>query len=152
MEQSEPTISSILLELADEYSGIVPEREVFERVLMRRPSQAKDPYASIRNKLRYDAVETGWVRLGGGELIPRKAALQGLRFRVIPSEEEYAGDMLSRVWLIRSRRCASWHRSWKTPTGDRFKPRLRICRAARAALPSSPAKRRRWAIGSGAPA
>ncbi len=100
MEQSEPTISSILLELADEYSGIVSEREVFERVLARRPSQAKDPYASIRNKLRYDAIETGWVRLGGGELIPRQAALQGLRFRVIPSEEEFAGDMISRVWLI----------------------------------------------------
>jgi hypothetical protein len=100
MEQSEPTISSILLELADEYSGIVSEREVFERVLARRPSQAKDPYASIRNKLRYDAIETGWVRLGGGELIPRQAALQGLRFRVIPSDEEFAGDMISRVWLI----------------------------------------------------
>ena len=37
MEQSEPTISSILLELADEYSGIVSEREVFERVLARQP-------------------------------------------------------------------------------------------------------------------
>ena len=59
MDQSEPTISSILLELADEYNGIVTEREVFERVLARRPSQAKDPYASIRNKLRYDAIETG---------------------------------------------------------------------------------------------
>ena len=57
MEQSEPTISSILLELAAEYNGIVSEREVFERVLARRPSQAKDPYASIRNKLRYDAIE-----------------------------------------------------------------------------------------------
>jgi hypothetical protein len=100
MEQSEPTISSILLELADEYSGIVSEREVFERVLARRPSHAKDPYASIRNKLRYDAIETGWVRLGGGELIPRQVALQGLRFRVIPSEQEFAGDMISRVWLI----------------------------------------------------
>src|SRR5690348_9809107 len=100
MEQSEPTISSILLELADEYNGIVAEREVFDRVLARRPSQAKDPYASIRNKLRYDAIETGWVRLGGGELIPRRVALQGLRFRVIPSEEEFAGDLLARVWLI----------------------------------------------------
>jgi hypothetical protein len=100
MEQSEPTISSILLELAAEYNGIVAEREVFDRVLARRPSQAKDPYSSIRNKLRYDAIETGWVRLGGGELIPRRVALQGLRFRVIPSEEEFAGDLLSRVWLI----------------------------------------------------
>src|SRR5215213_6210374 len=70
------------------------------RVRARRPSQAKDPYASIRNKLRYDAIETGWVRLGSGELIPRQVALQGLRFRVIPTDEEFAGDMISRVWLI----------------------------------------------------
>jgi hypothetical protein len=100
MEQPEPTISSILLELADAYDGIVAEREIFDRVLARRPSQAKDPYASIRNKLRYDALETGWVRLGGGELIPRRIALKGLRFRVIPSQDEFAGDMLSRIWLI----------------------------------------------------
>ncbi len=65
MAQSEPTISSILLELAEEYNGIVSEREVFERVLERRPSQAKDPYASIRNKLRYDAIEKSRRRCHG---------------------------------------------------------------------------------------
>jgi hypothetical protein len=99
MTQSEPTISSILLELATEYDEIVAEREVFDRVLQRRPSQAKDPYASIRNLLRYDASDTGWVRLGGGMLIPRHAALDGLRFRIVPSEEELAGNMVARVWL-----------------------------------------------------
>ena len=35
------------------------------------------------------------MRLGGGELIPRQVALQGLRFRVIPSEEEFAGETVS---------------------------------------------------------
>src|SRR6266508_5655729 len=100
MTQSEPTISSILLELADEYDGIVAEREVLDRVLERRPSQAKDPYASIRNILRYESFESGWVRLGGGKLIPRRIALQGLRFRVIPSDDEFAGDLLARSWLM----------------------------------------------------
>ncbi|HEU5100854.1 MAG TPA: hypothetical protein VFU22_17615 [Roseiflexaceae bacterium] len=100
MEQPERTISSILLELADEYQGVVSEREVFDRVLGRRPSQAKDPHASIRNKLRYDSIETGWVRLGGGELIPRRIVLQGLRFRINPSDDEFANDMLSRVWMV----------------------------------------------------
>ena len=119
MEQSEPTISSILLELADEYDGIVAEREVLDRVLARRPSQAKDPYASIRNKLRYDAIETGWVRLGGGELIPRRVALQGLRFRVIPSDDEFAGDMLARVWLIPFVSLRQPAPRWKTPTAGR---------------------------------
>ncbi|MBK9710015.1 MAG: hypothetical protein IPO81_01575 [Kouleothrix sp.] len=100
MTQSEPTISSILLELADEYDGIVAEREIFDRVLQRRPSQAKDPYASIRNILRYDAADSGWVRLGGGKLIARRVALQGLRLRVIPNGDEIAGDMLARFWLL----------------------------------------------------
>jgi hypothetical protein len=96
---AEPTISSILLELANEYTGIVAERDVFERVLTRRPSRAKDPYASIRNLLRYDSLETGWVRLGGGKLIPRRVALQDLRFRVLPSAEEIASDVLARAKL-----------------------------------------------------
>lgn len=100
MTQSEPTISSILLELADEYTSVVAEREVLDRVLERRPSTAKDPYASIRNILRYDGFESGWVRLGGGKLIPRRAALQGLRFRVIPSDDEFAGHLLARSWLM----------------------------------------------------
>jgi hypothetical protein len=99
MTQSEPTISNILAELAEEYSGIVAEREVLDRVLQRRPSQAKDPYASIRNVLRYDSADTGWIRLGGGQMIPRRVALQGLRFRVIPTDDEFAGDLLGRVWL-----------------------------------------------------
>jgi hypothetical protein len=100
MTQSEPTISSILLELADEYEGVVAEREVLDRVLQRRPSQAKDPYASIRNILRYESSESGWVRLGSGKLIPRRIALQGLRFRVMPSDDEFAGDLLARSWLM----------------------------------------------------
>ena len=84
MAQSEPTISSVLLELAEQYDGVVAEREILDRVLAVRPSRAKDPYASIRNKLRWEGVDNGWVRLGGGELIPLRVALKGLRFRVIP--------------------------------------------------------------------
>lgn len=99
MTPSEPTISSILLDLAHQYNDIVAERDVFERVLARRPSRAKDPYASIRSILRYDSFETGWIRLGGGKLIPRHVALQGLRFRVIPSANEIAGDLLARTKL-----------------------------------------------------
>jgi hypothetical protein len=100
MTQSELTISSILLELAAEYNSVVAERELFERVLERRPSQAKDPYASIRNVLRYEGSEAGWVRLGSGKAMPRHVALQNLRFRIIPTDDEFAGDMISRVWLV----------------------------------------------------
>ena len=93
----EPTISSILLKLSDEYDGIVAERDVFARVLERRPSRAKDPFASIRNILRYDSFETGWVRLGGGKLMPRHSVLRGLRFRVVPAPDEIAADLLARA-------------------------------------------------------
>jgi hypothetical protein len=99
MAQHEPTISSILRELAEQYSGVVAEREILDRVLARRPSQAKDPYASIREKLRFEAVTVGWVRLGGGQLVPLRVVLEGLRFRAVPGEEEVDGDVLLRVRL-----------------------------------------------------
>lgn len=100
MGQHEPTISSILQELAEQYSGVVAEREILDRVLARRPSQAKNPYASIREKLRFEATTVGWVRLGGGELVPLRVVLEGLRFRLLPSEEELAADVLLAVRLV----------------------------------------------------
>jgi hypothetical protein len=100
MAQHEPTIASILQELAQQYTGVVAEREILDRVLARRPSQAKNPYASIREKLRFDAATVGWVRLGGGELVPLRVVLTGLRFRVMPGDDEYAGDLVLRVRLV----------------------------------------------------
>src|SRR5436305_6548242 len=99
MAQDELTISSILQELAAHYDGIVSEREVFERVLARRPSRAKDPYAGIREKLRFGASRIGWVRLGDGKLMPLRVALDGLRFRVIPDDEEFAASVILRSRL-----------------------------------------------------
>jgi hypothetical protein len=96
MAQHEPTISSILQELAEEYHTIVNERTLCERVLERRPSQAKDPYASIRDKLRWDGTHVGWIRLGGGDVIPLRILREGLTFRVIPDDEEYRTDQISR--------------------------------------------------------
>ncbi|HEU5013080.1 MAG TPA: hypothetical protein VFT66_11140 [Roseiflexaceae bacterium] len=100
MSQKDITIGSILQELAGQYHGAVAEREVYDQVLARRPSQAKDPYASIRQQIRYQAPSFGWVRLGGGEIMPLHVALRGLRFRLIPSDEEFAGDMIAR-WAMR---------------------------------------------------
>jgi hypothetical protein len=95
MARDERTIADILQELSAQYDGVVAEREILDRVLERRPSRAKDPYAGIREKLRYDGPRLGWVRLGGGELIPLRVALEGLRFRVIPSDDEFAGDAIA---------------------------------------------------------
>lgn len=100
MAQREPTIASILLELAGEYDDVVAEREIYERVLHRRPSQARDPFASIRVRLRFGANEVGWVRLGDGKLLPLRVALTGLRFRVAPGPHELATGLLLRTHLF----------------------------------------------------
>src|SRR5256885_14503426 len=97
MAQDELTISSILRELAAHYTGIVAERELFDHGLARRPSRAKDPYAGIREKLRFGASRVGWVRLGNGELMPLHVALAGLCFRIIPTEDEHTGRMIARL-------------------------------------------------------
>ena len=88
MAPNTPTIASILQALAAHYDGPVPEREVMDRVLERRPSRAKDPYASIRERLRWEGPLLGWVRMGRGTLLPLRVALSGLRFRCIPSDDE----------------------------------------------------------------
>jgi|HigsolmetaAR202D_1030399.scaffolds.fasta_scaffold00019_51 Site-specific recombinase XerD len=88
MAQNTPTIASILQTLSMYYNGPVSEREVMDRVLEQRPSRAKDPYAAIREKLRWYGPMLGWVRLGGGTLLPLRLTLENLRFRCIPTEQE----------------------------------------------------------------
>jgi hypothetical protein len=99
MARDELTIASILEALAGEYTDIVPEREVMDRVLAHRPSQAKDPYARIRNVLRYEGIRRGWVPLGNGMLAPLHVVLQGLRFRAIPGEDEVEAGLLAHQHL-----------------------------------------------------
>jgi len=84
MSHQEPTIATILRLLAAEYDGPVEERRVLEQVLERRPSSAKNPYATIRERLRWDGLMLGWLRLNRRELIPLRIAMHGLRFRCVP--------------------------------------------------------------------
>lgn len=94
MNQHEPTIATILRLLAGEYDGPVEERRVLERVLERRPSSAKNPYATIRERLRWDGLTLGWLRLNRSQLVPLRIALQGLRFRCIPRPRDIAAGLL----------------------------------------------------------
>ncbi|MEI8307971.1 MAG: hypothetical protein WCF99_13000 [Chloroflexales bacterium] len=94
MSNQEPTIASILRVLAHEYDGPVEERCVLDRVLERRPSAAKNPYATIRERLRWDGLTLGWVRLGRGKLVPLHVALQNLRFRCVPRARDVIAGML----------------------------------------------------------
>ncbi len=95
MANNEPTIASILRALAAQYDGPVTERQVLERVLEQRPSTAKNPYATIRERLRWDGLALGWLRLDRNELVPLRVVLQGLRFRCVPQPWEIEAGLLA---------------------------------------------------------
>lgn len=90
----ELTIAGILRHLAAEYDGPVDERRVLEQVLERRPSSAKNPYATIRERLRWDGLALGWLRLDRRRLMPLRVAMQGLRFRCVPRACDVADGLL----------------------------------------------------------
>ncbi|NNJ12018.1 hypothetical protein EKD04_016930 [Chloroflexales bacterium ZM16-3] len=94
MSNQEPTIASILRMLASEYDGPVEERRVLDQVLERRPSAAKNPYATIRERLRWDGLALGWLRVSRGQLMPLHVALNGLRFRCVPRDRDVEAGML----------------------------------------------------------
>ncbi|NTU78183.1 MAG: hypothetical protein HGA45_02070 [Chloroflexales bacterium] len=99
MTHNEPTIASILRHLAGEYDGPVDERRVLERVLEQRPSSAKNPYATIRERLRWDGLTLGWLRLSRSQLVPLRVALQGLRFRCLPRVRDLEAGLLPMAHL-----------------------------------------------------
>lgn len=99
MTHHEPTIASILRALAYEYQTPVEERQVLEQVLKRRPSSAKNPYATIRERLRWDGLTLGWLRLSRRELVPLHVILQGLRFRCLPRPSDLDSGLLPLVHL-----------------------------------------------------
>jgi hypothetical protein len=99
MPNHEPTIASILRTLAAQYDGPVAERLVLERVLEQRPSNAKNPYATIRERLRWDGPALGWLRLDRSQLVPMHVVLQGLRFRCLPDLWELETGVLPLVRL-----------------------------------------------------
>ncbi len=111
MTQHEPTIASILRHLAHEYDGPVEERRILERVLERRPSNAKNPYATIRERLRWDGLTLGWLRLNRSQLMPLRVALEGLRFRCLPRARDVQAGLLPLAHLqpfagLRTHGCA----------------------------------------------
>ncbi|MBP1464821.1 hypothetical protein EYB53_003765 [Candidatus Chloroploca sp. M-50] len=99
MTYHEPTIASILRLLAEEHQGSVDERTLLDQVLTRRPSSAKNPYATIRDRLRWDGLTLGWVRLSRTQLIPLRIALQDLTFRCQPRDCDLADGLLPVVHL-----------------------------------------------------
>jgi hypothetical protein len=129
MSHHEPTIASILRRLAGEFDGPVEERLVLDRVLEQRPSSAKNPYATIRERLRGDELRLGWLRLGRGRLMPLHVILTGLRFRCVPSAPDLDAGLLP-VALLQP---FAGGRAFEQPGPDRRRP-LCVLRDAGGAL------------------
>ncbi len=99
MPPNEPTIADILQALSTQFDSPIEERQLLDRVLEQRPSKAKNPYATIRERLRWDGPALGWLRLDRSEVIPMHVVLQGLRFRYIPMMWELEAGVLPLVRL-----------------------------------------------------
>lgn len=99
MPPNEPTIADILQALSTQFDGPIEERQLLDRVLEQRPSKAKNPYATIRERLRWDGPALGWLRLDRSEVVPMHVVLQGLRFRYIPTMWELEAGVLPLVRL-----------------------------------------------------
>lgn len=99
MPPNEPTIADILQALSTQFDGPIEERQLLDRVLEQRPSKAKNPYATIRERLRWDGPALGWLRLDRNEVVPIHVVLQGLRFRYIPAMWELDAGILPLVRL-----------------------------------------------------
>jgi hypothetical protein len=94
MAHNELTIATILRQLAEHFDAPVAERQVLNEVLLHRPSSAKNPYAAIRERLRWDGLSLGWLRLSRRELVPLRLVLNGLRFRCVPRAQDITAGVL----------------------------------------------------------
>jgi len=82
------TIAEAVAQVVAQLDGPVSSDEFIARVLAIRPSQARDPTASIRNHLRWDAAGRSIVFLDRHTISPLRIVMQGVRFRVPLSRQE----------------------------------------------------------------
>jgi len=78
---SGPTYETILNDLAASITGPIPLEDVIQQVLARKPSAAKDPKQTVRERLRW-VVPRPFVFLDPKTLLPTRLAMQGARFRL----------------------------------------------------------------------
>ncbi|MSP12089.1 MAG: hypothetical protein EXR62_03925 [Chloroflexi bacterium] len=88
------TLSAAIQQIADQLDGPIEMEEFVKRVLAIRPSQAKKPADSIRDKMRWEQIGKSLVYLDRKTIVPLRIALQGIRFRLNLDEKETAQGII----------------------------------------------------------
>jgi len=82
-----PTYDQAIEKIMRDESGPMSAQELAEKILAARPSNAKDPMKTARNKLR-EAIGRELVFLDPDTVLPLRSAWQGTRFRLQLEREE----------------------------------------------------------------
>ena len=81
------TLEQAVPQVIGELDGPTSLAEVTQRVLAIRPSTAKRPEQQVRNQLS-GHWNKSWVYLDSKTIVPLRAALRGVRFRIVLSRIE----------------------------------------------------------------
>ncbi len=88
------TVREAVAQVVAQLDGPIVRDEFVARVLTIRPSKARNPAASINNHLRWEERGKTLVYLDPQTIIPLRAAMQGVRFRIPLSQEEVNRSLL----------------------------------------------------------
>ncbi len=88
------TIREAIAQAVAQLDGPITRDEFVARVLTIRPSKARNPAASINNHLRWEERGKTLVYLDRQTVVPLRAAMQGVRFRIPLSREEVKRGLL----------------------------------------------------------
>lgn len=91
-----PTLSTVIAQVAAQLTEPIPFDEFAQRVLVIKPSTAKDPKAGIRTELSYHLLEHDLLYLDNRKQViaPIKAVIRGVRFRHVISAAEAERGLL----------------------------------------------------------
>ncbi|MBN1875686.1 MAG: hypothetical protein JXA33_15785 [Anaerolineae bacterium] len=93
MVNDQVTLDGAIAQVLDTLDGPISMQEFYQKVLEIRPSHAKNPTASIRDRMRY-----GWyhkiAELDSDTLIPMRCLMRGIRFAVPLSRKEVSQGLL----------------------------------------------------------
>ena len=88
MRKGEMTIREAIERVLSEVNEPIKVRDLADKVLQIRPSSAKNPRASIYQKLKYDLEGTSIAYLDKNTIVPLRVAAPGVRFRIPLSRRE----------------------------------------------------------------
>jgi hypothetical protein len=92
--QTKISIAEAVAQALSDVQGPISVIEFVEKVLTIRPSSAKNPAASIKNHLRWDANGKSIVYLDSKTIVPLQSAMRGVRFRVPLTRQEVKHGVL----------------------------------------------------------